>query len=261
MSWWFPRIESAGLPVPKTKILRFDDVDATRRDFFEAFDGKPLGPKAVRFVQKVRNTIAEHFKVPVFLRTGQTSGKHEWESTCFLQDIEKTEHHIMMLIQYSELADMLGIPWDVWVVREFLELNGPGIKLGEFLNMPLSYEWRLFVEDGKITHVQPYWPVKALVQGGMAKHVAKLFSEQQLKQGCPPALYDLSRKAAAACGQNMSWSVDWCQTKQGEWLLTDMAEAAQSYKYFTDDPEEENINREDLLKDLLVEKKPDDKPE
>lgn len=264
LSWWFPRIESAGLPVPKTKILRFDDVDATRRDFFEAFDGKPLGPKAVRFVQKMRNTIAEHFTFPVFLRTGQTSGKHEWESTCFVKDMDSVEHHMLMLIQFSEMADMMGLPWDVWVVREFLSLRHFG-TMPEFLNMPLAPEWRLFVEDAKITHIQPYWPVRALVQGGVPLNRARELFMMQRKLGCPLGLYKLSLKAAAACGQNLSWSVDWCETEKGEWILTDMAEAASSFKYMPSDPAEMNVNEQEipfkeLLKDM-IEEKPSGKPD
>lgn len=252
ISWWFPRIVAAGLPVPKTTILKFpeDQREKLIRGFMDRFDMKELNPEAKAFLDRMSEE-AKRYGAPFFLRTGQTSGKHEWSATCFVEDPTELERHVMMLIQYSELADFMGLPWDVWAVREFLQLRGPGRKLPEFMDMPLSDEWRFFVEDGHVTHIQPYWPKRALVDGGMTLEEAKAYSEQQQKLAPPFGLYDLSRKAAEAC-EGGGWSVDWCHTLDDRWILTDMAEAAQSFKYTPTDPDEVNLNSQEYKFDDLL---------
>jgi len=55
LSYWFPKIHAAGLPVPRTKIVTMD-VGDTRRDMFEVFDGKPMGPAAVKWMAEFKAT-------------------------------------------------------------------------------------------------------------------------------------------------------------------------------------------------------------
>lgn len=233
LSYWFPRIKAAGLPVPRTKILKFADARDTEQDFLQIFDCKKIGPKAVKFVARLESAIRKGFTLPVFLRTGQTSAKHDWERTCKISDLAKLQRHVLAIIEYSEACSFMGVPWDVWAVRPFMILQGTGDVLPLYGNMPVAVEWRVFVRESphgfEVEHIQPYWPVNALVRGGMDKAAAEALLAAQLANGPPPGILAMSLEAAMACGGD--WSVDWCREIGGDWILTDMAEAAKSYRW------------------------------
>jgi hypothetical protein len=73
--------------------------------------------------------------------------------------------HVYEIAEYSECADMIGIPWDTWVVREFLPTIPIGVCPG-YGNMPVCREFRYFIEDGRYVCSHPYWPREALIDGG-----------------------------------------------------------------------------------------------
>lgn len=81
LSYWFPKIQAAGVPVPKTTIIEMPE--AAQEDFLAAFDGKDGSGATKPFFDEIAAAAAA-MGFPCFLRTDHTSGKHSWDETCFL---------------------------------------------------------------------------------------------------------------------------------------------------------------------------------
>lgn len=223
LSYWFPKIEAAGLPVPRTKVLEMPR-DAMR-EFYRLFDGEPPGKAANDFSDIVLEA-AKEIDFPVFLRTGHTSGKHDWSRTCFVDTHKGIFGHIAALIEFSELADIMGLPLNIWAVREFLPTKPVGICNG-YRGMPVCKEFRFFVNDSDIECFHPYWPEDALVQGRFVPRdgfeLADLYDP-----GDETILRDIASQAGRAVGGR--WSVDLLETTKG-WYVTDMAESEKSFHW------------------------------
>lgn len=225
MSYWFPKIEAAGLPVPRTKLFKMPaDV---QQEIWEAFDGKPSEGRIADFAKQVA-VLAADFAYPIFLRTDHTSGKHEWKRTCFVTRPEDIASHLVAIAEYSDMADMVGLPWDSWAIREML----PTIPLAvcpAFGDMPVCREFRAFVDDGEVQCVHPYWPAKALAQGGITRPQRDFLNRlYALDVATLREITILAMRAGAALGG--SWSVDVLQTAKG-WFVTDLAEAHKSFHW------------------------------
>jgi hypothetical protein len=146
LSYWFPKLVEAGLPVPRTKIIKMS-LEA-QKVIWGWFDGEDAhtGDEEAFFEELRLATLDIGF--PCFLRTDHTSGKHAWEDTCFVESFSNLKQHVFNIAEFSEIADMIGMPWDTWVVREFL----PTIPVGvcpRYGNMPVCREFRYFIEDGR----------------------------------------------------------------------------------------------------------------
>ena len=163
LSYWLPKIETAGLPSPRTIVM-----DMPSEAFIEIYelvgDGKEPTGKADDFLRRL-GEAASDIGFPCFLRTGLTSGKHEWDRTCYLRDLGSVGGHVAALVEYSEIVDFMGLPCDKWAVREFLP-TVPVTICPQFRNMPVCREFRVFVGDANVMSWQPYWPMEALEQGG-----------------------------------------------------------------------------------------------
>ena len=164
LAYWFPLIEAAGIPVPRTTIIEMPkDAQECVWSAFDGKDGKKPEVMAA-FVAEIA-AAASKYGYPFFLRTDHTSGKHDWDNTCFVKAAADIPRHIFGIAEYSEMAGLIGLPWDVWAVREFL----PTIPVGicpRYGNMPLCREFRFFVDDGEIRCWHPYWPMESFEQGG-----------------------------------------------------------------------------------------------
>lgn len=224
LSYWFPLIEAAGLPVPRTKIFKMP-ADA-QEVILAGFDGKKRGGSAfLDFARRVASET-EDLGSPLFLRTDHTSGKHDWDRTCFVPDRAQLAAHMFAIAEYSEMAGIMGMPWDFWVAREML----PTMPFGccpHYGNMPVCREFRVFVDGPEIICMHGYWPLDALRRGGFSmphNAHAELFSAGNAAAG----LRALASKAGAACGG--IWSVDILETSRG-WYVTDMAEAHKSFHW------------------------------
>jgi len=227
LSWWFPKIEAAGLPVPRTKII---SMPSLARDYvWTAFDGKEGGADQRAAFEAFCGEIAEagaEFGFPCFLRTDLTSAKHGWERTCYLPTPEDIPAHVFAIAEFSECADIFGLDWSTWAVREML----PTIPLGTcpgYGNMPVCREFRVFVDDGVGRCAHPYWPRAALEQGGADTSIcAEMVRPMVGRSG--GIILALAMRAGAALGG--SWSVDILETSNG-WYVTDLAEAHKSFHW------------------------------
>lgn len=235
LSYWFPRLVSAGLPVPRTEIV------ATDVELMYLLDGKtPSGFDA--FLSQME-LAAGRIGFPCFLRTGHGSGKHDWERTCYLTQQSDLTNHIVALTEWSAIVDFMGLPTNVWVIRELLPTVPQFVA---FRGMPICREFRFFVRDSDVLCWHPYWPKDALEKGFSIKEGGDLLEDQVVRDipdrwqeryealcYMPANDKDSLHRLASAAGSAMAgdaWSVDILETKRG-WFITDMAEAASSFHW------------------------------
>lgn len=225
MTYWFPLLEAAGLPVPRTKSVTMPP-ELCRSILMVLYGEKPdLDPREHPFIAELRSAVDE-IGTPCFLRTEMTSAKHSWDKSCFVADADSLIKHVYAIAEFSECADFCGLPYKTWFVRELL----PSIKFGvcpRYDNMPVAREFRFFVEGGAIQCFHPYWPLEALRDGGWKGSDSKYF------ELCRPGADEEEIRALAVKVSNAiegAWSVDLLQTKKG-WYVTDMAEAHKSYHW------------------------------
>jgi hypothetical protein len=243
LEWWFPRIKAAGLPVPKTVIVPTGDCELTR-----LLEETPEGFAV--FVDAVRSA-AEQVGWPAFLRTGQTSNKHAWEDTAFLTGPDAIPRHIYALVEFSEIADFMGLDYSHWVVREMLPTMPLG-KLTAYRNMPL------FTKDGKVQCYHSYWPERA-IRDGKPDWEWEPVSGMRALEIVPSEVEELTTMAeiaAAACPEE-DWSIDFLYTARG-FFLTDMAIASRSWHWPAcrfSTTEEEPEDEEDVDFAAMIKKK------
>lgn len=220
LSYWFPKIAAASLPVPRTVIIEMPPE--VRKTVFAWLEGRDdsSGEVTEKFFAEL-TAAARSMGFPCFLRTDHTSGKHEWERTCFVQRPEVIAEHVCRIAEYSECVDIIGLPWSTWAVREFL----PTTPLGycpRYENMPVCREFRCFVDDGTVHCAHPYWPLEALRQGGCMNIDYEAWGTM------PECVHRLASAAGKAVGGY--WSIDILDTKRG-WFITDMAEGEKSFHW------------------------------
>ena len=220
LSYWFPILESAGVPVPLTTIIKAD-----YRDLFDLHDGKR--PKTMDSLVAAIGAAAKKYGVPAFLRTGQGSGKHDWDACCNLTSLDPKaiEKHVGQLIMWSSMVDFLGLPFDVWAVREWL--SGPvAFVKRDWANMPVRREFRCFVDGADVKCVHPYWPLGAFddIKQDNADALAKI----NVLGDDEAAVRGIASRAGSALGG--AWSVDVLWTDRG-WYLTDCAIAERSFHW------------------------------
>ena len=216
LSYWFPLIESL-VPVPRTEIIRGDNL-------WPLLDGEiPEGWSD--FIQDIDSARAR-IGGDCFLRTGQGSGKHNWSKTCFLPESEGTADHVVELANWSVLVDFMGLPFDVWCVREMLPTSPIGV-CPDYGGMPVCREFRFFAEAGQVKCFHPYWPLEALQDGGLVGDFPEGWYEDfcRLEDKEPQRLAEIVSNAVPG-----AWSIDVLETKRG-WFVTDLAVAERSFHW------------------------------
>lgn len=221
LSTWYPLLVDAGLPVPRTEIIRMTEGElAIAADCVCA--GNDRAGELKDFFRSI-DDAAVLVGYPCFLRTGQTSGKHEWSKTCLLPCRGEIANHVFSLIEFSEMA---MLPWNVWCVRELLPAK-PLAICDRYGGMPVCREWRFFVQGGSVQCVHPYWPLRAL-QEGMTDQARAAEVYEILVERVPDWTQLLTLARRAGLGLEGYWSVDLLETERG-WYVTDAAEGVRSY--------------------------------
>lgn len=88
LSNWFRTLQDAGVPVPRTEIVKTDLP--LWRYFGEEADS---APDCSEFFDQLAAAVLR-IGTPCFLRTGQGSGKHRWKDCCYLADVAKLKQHV-----------------------------------------------------------------------------------------------------------------------------------------------------------------------
>jgi len=222
ITYWFPKLD--GLPVPKTYIIK---TGITAEEQIRYADCDNIIEDKIRLlIGDIKNRGFE-LGYPVFLRTGQTSAKHDWKDSCFISSDENIRSHVDTIILFSCLADMIGLPADIWAVREFLKLD---YTFRAFEDMPIAREFRFFVENGRIMHEQPYWPPHSIKRPSANDWEEKL-KDMSILGDDKNKVYELVYEVADRFKNDIGFSVDVCKTENGDWYITDMAPADNSFKW------------------------------
>jgi len=220
LRYWFPVVQRSGVPYPKTVLIE-EGIDL--RDLISALDGQdPVTLGAL--VGRVDHASREVGGVPFFLRTAYLSGKHEWKNTCYCDGLIKIGRNIIGLVEATAMADQ---PLGCFVVREFLKLQS---LFTAFDGMPVAREFRVFIRDGEVLHVQPYWPPQSIRKPSNASWRSLLGWLSDLSAGDKAFLENRARSIDI----EGFWSMDFAQDVKGDWYLIDMARGELSYLWYPD---------------------------
>jgi hypothetical protein len=159
-----------------------------------------------------------------------------------VESLENVTAHVTNLVEYSASCSLLGLPCDVFAVREMLPTE-PIAFLPRYGGMPLVTEVRAFVAGGEVLCTHPYWPPDSILQGlyvnadkidprrdglDTAIALASAIPMDEIK-----AVWELLTRAAGAFYEagvrdgtaQRVWSVDILQTADPArpWVITDCA--------------------------------------
>lgn len=219
LSYWFPKLQASGVTVPKTIIV------STQADLSGLLVGETKPSGYVSFLKEL-GAAAKEVGSPFFLRTGHTSGKHQWNRTCFVHGAELLANHVAELVDYSSMAGVFGLPSQVWAVRQFVHLYH---RFTAFRGMPVTRERRYFFKDGEVVCHHPYWPIQAVAEGRPSvPHWEPLLKKMNFEASGEVAFLTAQTRAVAKHFYG-SWSIDWAMLNDGCWIAIDMAEFEQSH--------------------------------
>src|SRR3990167_9704750 len=100
--YWYPKVKDLGILTPETLIVELKNqhslINICEGDF------SALEPQWNEILESARK-----IGFPLFMRTDEFSGKHNWKNTCYVEKEEDLKQHISNLFEDSFLADMLGL--------------------------------------------------------------------------------------------------------------------------------------------------------
>ena len=129
---WLPKIAAAGLPVPRTEIVPFE----VNEELYKIFDGKQsttFDELAIKI-----SKASEIIGYPVFLRTDESSAKHDGVSSYRINGPKDVKHCMYATLEDNEIK---GLEPTAFLVREWLELDSLFTAFG---GHAIAREWRFF---------------------------------------------------------------------------------------------------------------------
>jgi hypothetical protein len=213
---WYPLLVGASIPTPRTEIVH------TEVELNHLLDGI-TPPGFAAFIADLRQA-GDRVGWPAFLRTGYGSGKHDYLTTCFVPGSAKLAAHVAALVEWSALADIVGLPVGTWAIRELLPIEAP---FTAFRGLPIAKERRYWIADGQVIGHHSYWPAAAIEGASRPDWQERL---EQLNREDPAEVTELTalsaRVAAVVPG---AWSVDWLWSPGRGWICIDLAWAERSF--------------------------------
>ena len=211
--YWWPRIKDLGIPVPRTEIVKLPS---------EVLFKAPFKPELLEPYMDTIYEAARRIGYPLFLRSDQLSGKHDWIDTCYVPSEEVLFSHIIRVLEWHHLAQVIPIPARALVFREFLELDW---AFRAFRGMPVARERRYFIKDGKVLCHHPYWPEEAVREWEWSvdkPNWRELLAELNRET---PEEVELLTGYSLRVAEVMDgfWSIDYARARDGTWYLIDMA--------------------------------------
>jgi len=250
MEYWFPVVEQLArhLPVkiPKTTCIVL--TEKLYRDVIwqTASEADYLG--IGEYINSTR--IKAGIGLPFFLRTGLSSGKHDWVDTCYITSSENDFIAQRVFNLYESDMMKIGVFMSNHLfIREFIPMN---YAFKAFNKMPIAREFRIFSDNGVLTHIQPYWIPDSIVRADKENWKELLKAQHQIEKYEKEMLV----KTASRITRKLKghWSVDFCEAETGEWCLIDMALADVSFKWNPDEFDwdfvSEDEKRTEMEKDL-----------
>ena len=210
MLFWYPKIKDLPIPQPKTEIVLIT--------WSFGSDGNSIEIDDESF--KLIKEKAKNFKFPLFVRTDHGSGKHDWKDTCFVEKPDQLKKHIKNLILWGLAADIIGLPCNAIVLREYIQMNN--LFIAFWGKMPVNPEIRFFINNGKVLCWHWYWIEDAI-------RFPSVENWREILDKCRNSIseeeIETLNKYAKLVSEKLEgyWSVDFCQAKDGTWYLIDCA--------------------------------------
>ncbi len=224
--YWYPNVKDLGIPMPKTVMIPFPEY--SKPDFKKMlYDSDSHNPYWDQFIYDVK-LAALQLGYPVFVRSDETSNKHEWNRSCYVESEDELPSHLFNIMEMTEMV-MFGLDIGGFAVREFLELDS---KFTAFYGeMPVAREFRFFVKDGRFQCYHPYWFPACMDNPSVDNWYELLMEMESLSEHELLLLSVWADKIGEAVGGY--WSVDFCQLTDGSWAMTDMAQGENSFHFNT----------------------------
>lgn len=217
--YWWPKIKGLGIPVPKTAI---HIVHNYGNGLMSILDGASFPEADVAGIR----AVADEIGYPCFIRSDMTSAKHSWERGAVVHHSEELFDKVWCLVEDNALKDQYI---SAIVVREYLAFNPlESFQVPRFGNLPVRRERRIFIRDGQIEVILPYWPLDALQ--GTIQDLAEWRPQLEVLNDLAwelPLLTDYGKTVASTFPEY--WSVDFMWA-EGKWWLIDMAEGEKSWR-------------------------------
>jgi hypothetical protein len=222
MLYWWPKVKDLGIPMPKTVMVNVDSggIEKVLENDFSEYHVHE---------EEIQNAVQE-VGLPLFLRTDLTSGKHDWEQTCYYESGGGLLMHVYYLMDYCERADFIGLSTRALVFREYIPMESSFTAFSG--QMPVNSERRYFVRDGETICHHPYWIAEAVEQGAPEGSLPENWRELlELVNTETPEEIELLTGYAETIGKVLKgyWSVDFCKAKDGRWVFIDAAEGLASW--------------------------------
>lgn len=221
---WFPSVQRAGVPHPKTAILTLP-ADAYSLPLQE----DPDALYASETYQRIATWLASQFEVmgsdTLFVKNSLFSAKHSWNRTCKLtRDADPIMHVAAIMYQWCMAGHIFP---DCLVAREMLPVR---TLFTAFDGMPITQEYRLFTRNGQVEAYQAYWPEDAIEEHGPS--VQDWRERLREVENAPSALLNAMVEYAEEVVSSLKgdWSVDFLIAKDNAPYLIDMALARESYR-------------------------------
>lgn len=216
---WFPAIEAAGLPVPRTMF-----VDYEPSSLWPICDGQE--PLADFPLATLKETAAQ-MGYPLFVRTDLSSAKHDGPKSYRADSEADLLRCIGRTFEDNAMKDIASST-RCWMFRELLNIS---YSFTGFGGLPIGKEWRFFADQDGVKCHHFYWPEQAFERGfgvpdDWRERLAVLSVEPD--DDTLATLSAMVLKAVQAIGENC-WSVDFAQDETGKWWLIDMARAESSW--------------------------------
>lgn len=212
---WFPPIEAAGLPVPRTIFVPFYP-----NSLFPIVDGKP----AIDFPMDHMVRACEEIGYPVFIRTDLSSAKHDGPSAYRADSPDDLWRCVSATFHDNAMKDLAPFV-RAFMIREWLNLDG---SFTAFRGHLISREWRLFVDKSGVKCSHFYWPVEAIEDHTKEPKYRELLDALSSEPNEMRTLRTMAEAAVNAIGHG-DWSVDLARDVSGKWWLTDMASSRSSW--------------------------------
>lgn len=207
MDHWYPRVKNLSIKTPDTYRIEFESDEEDLIDFnTEAIS------KAVRRLDGP----------PAFIRTDMASSKHKMGSISKLStdNEEIIENKVKKLVEGNM---MKGVPFQSLYIREWIDIAH---DFKAFDQLPIGYEVRYFVHDGKILGKHFYWPEDAMRFWSDTEEPDNW--KEKLKKSKKNTLRltnTLENKLNPVLQEfdEGFWSIDFAFTDEGDWQLIDIA--------------------------------------
>ena len=226
MFYWYPKIKDLDIPQPKTESYKFT------KDEYKTLH-KTEGIPTTLYDNCI--LVAEKIGFPLFMRTDNSSCKHGWKKTCYVEIKESLKMHLFELLSTSMMQGWMSYNDNGLFFREFIELDygyyGDKKFTAFYGEFPVNRERRYFIRDGKIQCHHPYWYPDAIQNSSIDSPYKDMILEQ-INSENRTEIEQLSNYALMVAKIFPEyWSVDFAKSIDDTWYLIDMARGEDSFHW------------------------------